>query len=118
MPEFYSSADIFCLPAIHEGFPLSLAEALSIGLIVVSSATEGIPDAIKENENGFLAEPKNTLQLSNKLLKALTLNDHQVKIIQDNNINLAHDNFSWEYLVKKIIKIYEKSISSKITELK
>lgn len=118
MPEFYSSADIFCLPSIHEGFPLSLAEALSIGLIVVVSATEGIPEAIKENENGFLAEPKNTLQLSNKLLKALTLNDHQVKIIQDNNINLAHDNFSWEYLVKKIIKIYEKSISSKIKELK
>lgn len=118
MPEFYSSADIFCLPSIHEGFPLSLAESLSIGLIVVVSATEGIPEAIKENENGFLVEPKNISQLSNKLLKALTLNDHQVKIIRDNNINLAHNDFSWEYLVKKIIKIYKKSISSKIKELK
>ena len=110
MPEFYSSADIFCLPSIHEGFPLSLAEALSMGLIVVCSATEGILDAIKEYKNGFLVEPKNSLQLSNKLLKALTLNDHQVKIIRENNISLAHNNFSWEYLVKKIIKIYKKSI--------
>ena len=115
MPEFYSSADIFCLPSIHEGFPLSLAEALSIGLIVVASATEGIPEAIRENENGFLVEPKNTLQLSNKLLKALTLNDHQVKKFQDNNINLAHNNFSWNIIVRKIIEIYKKSISSKIS---
>jgi len=106
MPEFYSSADIFCLPSIHEGFPLSIAEALSIGLVIVASATEGIPEAIVENKNGFLAKPKNISQLSEKLIKALTLNDEKLKEIQNNNMLLARKKYSWENIVKKIVNIY------------
>lgn len=110
MPEFYSSADIFCLPSIHEGFPLSIAEALSIGLVIVASATEGIPEAIVENKNGFLVKPKNISQLSEKLIKALTLNDEKLKEIQNNNILLARKKYSWENIVKKIVNIYIESI--------
>ena len=106
MCEFYSSADIFCLPSLHEGFPLSIAESLSIGLVIVASAIEGIPEAIIENENGFLTTPKNVLQLSEKLIKALTLNDENLKTIQKNNIKLAKDKYSWEKLVKEIIHVY------------
>ena len=73
MPDFYSSAEILCLPSIHEGFPLSIVEALSIGLIIVASKTGGIPEVIKEDENGYLFEPKNIKELSLKLLKALNL---------------------------------------------
>jgi len=110
MNEFYSSADIFCLPSLHEGFPLSIAEALSIGLVIVASATEGIPEAIIENKNGFLAPPKDVLTLSEKLLKALTLNDEKVKIIQKNNIKLAREKYSWEFIVKNILSVYKNNL--------
>ena len=110
MPEFYSSADIFCLPSIHEGFPLSIAEALSIGLVIVASATEGIPEAIIENTNGYLASPRNISQLSQKLIKALTLNAEKIKIIQGNNVKLARSKYSWENIVKDIIDIYKEDI--------
>ncbi len=110
MPEFYSSADIFCLPSIHEGFPLSIAEALSIGLVIVASATEGIPEAITENINGYLASPRNISQLSQKLIKALTLNAEKIKVIQGNNIKLARSKYSWENIVKDIIDIYQEDI--------
>ncbi len=106
MAEFYSSADIFCLPSIHEGFPLSIAEALSIGLIIVASATEGIPEAIIENQNGFLATPRNIEELTEKLIKSLTLSDDEIKKIRDNNINLARKNYSWQKIVKQIVNLY------------
>ena len=64
MPDFYSSADIFCLPSLHEGFPLSIAESLSIGLIIVASAIEGIPEAIIDNKNGFLVKPGDVVDLA------------------------------------------------------
>ncbi len=112
MPEFYSSADIFCLPSIHEGFPLSIAEALSIGLIIVSSAVEGIPEAIIENENGFLVEPTNIKQLSDKLIKALNLNKEQVSYIRENNVKLAKSKYSWEIIVKKLLNLYKNSIQN------
>jgi len=107
MPNFYSAADIFCLPSIHEGFPLSIVEALSIGLIVVASKTGGIPEVIIENENGYLFEPKNIRELSLKLLKALNL-PHRKKVqIQENNVKKARNIYSWEKIVTDIIKIYQ-----------
>jgi len=112
MAEFYSSADIFCLPSIHEGFQLSIAEALSIGLVIVASATEGIPEAITENKNGFLTAPRNIHDITEKLIKALTLNVDQTNKIADNNIKLARQNYSWEKIVKEIIYEYKKNTNS------
>lgn len=110
MAEFYASADIFCLPSLHEGFPLSLAEALSMGLVIVASATEGIPEAILEDKNGFLVEPGNVNSLVKKLLKALRLSDEQIRGISERNINLAKDKYSWKILVKKIEDVYYECI--------
>ena len=109
MADFYSSADIFCLPSLHEGFPLSIAESLSIGLIIVASAIEGVPEAIIEGKNGFLAKPRDVIDLSNKLLKALNLQENQVKEIQNNNINLSRSKYSWEIIVREIVKVYKKN---------
>ncbi|MHA1251191.1 MAG: glycosyltransferase family 4 protein [Candidatus Helarchaeota archaeon] len=113
MPLIYSSADIFCLPSIHEGFPLSIAEALSIGLIIVASATEGIPEAIKENINGFLFTPKNIIQLKNKLLKALTLNKKEIIQISENNRKIAKKKYSWEKISSRIIKLYQEELNKR-----
>jgi glycosyltransferase involved in cell wall biosynthesis len=110
MVDFYSSADIFCLPSIHEGFPLSIAEALSIGLVIVASATEGIPEAIIENKNGFLTTPRNVSELTQKLLKALNLKEDEINKISYNNVNLATKNYSWEKIVKEIIRVYKENI--------
>ena len=107
MPDFYSSADIFCLPSLHEGFPLSIAESLSIGLIIVASAIEGIPEAIIENKNGYLVKPGNVSDLSDKLVKALTLNDDKVDEIRNNNIKLSKEKYSWQIIVREILKVYK-----------
>ena len=110
MPDFYSSADIFCLPSIHEGFPLSIAEALSIGLIIVASSTEGIPEAIIEGKNGFLAKPKHVHQLSKKLIKALMLSDEEIIDIGLNNVKLAREKYSWDKITKQILEVYRESL--------
>ena len=109
MVDFYASADIFCLPSLHEGFPLSIAESLSIGLIIVASATEGIPEAIIKGKNGFLAKPGNIMDLSTKLLKTLNLQDNEVKEIQDNNIKLSRSKYSWKKIVEEIVNVYKLS---------
>ena len=109
MPDFYSSADIFCLPSLHEGFPLSIAESLSIGLIIVASAIEGIPEAIIEGRNGFLVKPGDVPDLSAKILKALNLNGEKIQEIRDNNIKLSRAKYSWEKIVKEILKVYNES---------
>jgi len=109
MPQLYSSTDIFCLPSIHEGLPLSLLEALSMGLVIVASRVGGIPEVIIENENGFLFEPKNIDQLVNKLSKALNLTNEVSTQIRNNNRRKAYNTYSWDKIVYEIIKTYIQS---------
>jgi len=107
MPDYYSSTDIFCLPSIHEGFPLTIAEALSSGLIIVASATEGIPEAITEYENGFLAEPGDFRILAQKLILALNLDKEKISNIRKNNMLLATLEYSWDSIIKKTECVYK-----------
>lgn len=50
-------ADVYLLPSYHEGLPISILEAMSYGLPVISTKVGGIPEVVSPNENGFLIEP-------------------------------------------------------------
>jgi glycosyltransferase involved in cell wall biosynthesis len=109
MPAAYNGADIFCLPSIHEGFPLSIAEVLSVGIPIVASIAEGIPEAIHEGENGFLAKPKDVKTLSIKILKALALNDNEIQEMKRKNRLKAKTQYSWRHIAAETLKIYSNS---------
>ena len=105
MPKVYSSVDIFCLPSLHEGLPLSLVEATSMGLVIVASNAGGISEIIKEGENGYLVQPMNIPELSSKLISALKLKPEEIDQIRRNNIKKANSRYSWDIIVSKIEKL-------------
>jgi len=55
--EVYREADIFILPSYKEGMPISILEAMSYGLPVLSTKISGIPDLIEDGINGYLDTP-------------------------------------------------------------
>jgi glycosyltransferase involved in cell wall biosynthesis len=61
---YYSAADIFILPSYHEGLPLVLLEAMSVGLPVIASDVGGVPDVVDHEVNGFLVPPKDVNSLA------------------------------------------------------
>ena len=52
LPDYYRSADIFCLPSWEEGFPLVLLQAMASGLPVVTTDTSGAKDIINPGIEG------------------------------------------------------------------
>lgn len=52
--ELYSIADIFCFPSLREGLPVSLMEAMAVGLPVVCSDIRGNRDLVEDGKGGFL----------------------------------------------------------------
>ncbi len=75
LPSLYSAASVYVLPSIHEPFPYTLLEALACGTPAVASAVGGIPEIIKNGENGLLVSPKNPNTLAKSI--AGLLDDRQ-----------------------------------------
>jgi glycosyltransferase involved in cell wall biosynthesis len=54
-----SQADVFLLPSLWENCPYSCLEAMAAGKAVVGSDQGGMPELIRDGENGLLAEAGN-----------------------------------------------------------
>ena len=50
----YADADVFVLSSLWEGFPYVVLEAMDAGLPVVSTAVDGIPEAVTDGVEGLL----------------------------------------------------------------
>ena len=55
---YLHEADIFTLPSIYEGNPMTIIEAMGTGLPIVASRVGGIPDMVHDGESGLLVEPE------------------------------------------------------------
>ncbi|GMQ82898.1 MAG: glycosyltransferase family 4 protein [Rhodothermia bacterium] len=56
LKQFYLSADVFVFPTyyLHEAQPLCVIEAMSAGLPIVTTANGGIPNMVRDGEEGFV----------------------------------------------------------------
>lgn len=66
IPERLANADIFVLPSQYEGLPLTILEAMAMGLPVVATAVGGVPDIVKGN--GLLVKAGDTNELAEAMI--------------------------------------------------
>jgi glycosyltransferase involved in cell wall biosynthesis len=59
-----ANAAVYVLPSHNENFPVSILEAMAAGLPVVSTPVGGIPDMIRNGQEGYLVEPGDTAKLA------------------------------------------------------
>lgn len=99
----YRRARIFCHPAEHEGFGLSVAEALAFGLPVVAFRTcDGVNEFVFHGKNGLLAENSDE-SLAENIEKLIVDTSFRFKMMQ-----AAHgsvDCFSEELFAKNFDRI-------------
>ena len=64
---YYAVFDAMILPSGNEGTPVSAIEALASGRPVVATRVGGVPDVVRDGEDGFLVEPGDVEQLAARL---------------------------------------------------
>lgn len=61
-------ADILALPSLSEGQPMAIIEAMTIGRPVVATRVGGIPDTVRDGEEGLLVEPGDVQGLADAMI--------------------------------------------------
>lgn len=101
------SSDIFVFPSLQEGLPVSLMEAMSIGLPVICSNVRGNRDLIQEKSCIFeLNDLQKLTMILNELIKNPTSRE-RLGIYNKENIK----KYSLEYVLQEMIDIYSSSLT-------
>ncbi|NQT66638.1 MAG: glycosyltransferase family 4 protein [Actinobacteria bacterium] len=101
---YYSDVLIHC-PTIEEGLGMVVLEAFACGKVVTGTNIGGIPEMIKDKENGFLCKI-NKYDLAEKILYVYD-NINKLESIRNNAIKTVKKDFGLDTKVKKTEKIYQ-----------
>ncbi|MCZ2808670.1 MAG: glycosyltransferase family 4 protein [Candidatus Bathyarchaeota archaeon] len=111
LPDLYAASDIFVLPAIYENFPFAILEAQATGLPVISTKVGGIPEFLVDNENGFLIDPGDSAQLTQRVLTLLQ-DPKLSKEMGRRGRSLIEEKFSWRLITGQVIDLYHKILET------
>jgi glycosyltransferase involved in cell wall biosynthesis len=101
LAEAYRSSAALCLPSTTdaESFGMVLAEANACGRPVVGSRVGGIPDFVRDGDNGLLARPGDPADLAAKLLTLLRDPDEADAMGERGRLRVRREH-DWDQLAK------------------
>lgn len=105
VPTYLNATDIYVQSSRHEGLPLALMEATSVGLPIVASDVGGIPEVAQENRNAILVPAEDSKELAKALDKLIS--DSKLRIeLGRQSLNVYQESFCLKQNVANLIKYY------------
>ncbi len=105
-------ADVFALPSFVEGLPISLLEAMALGIPCISTNVYAIPEAVKHLETGILIEAGDDDALAEAVLK-LKNDECLRKKLSTNGREWVLKNFDEREAARIAIAVYKESCGGK-----
>lgn len=101
-------ADLFIQTSRHEGMPMGVLEALGYGLPCVLTHGTTLAETVESVAAGFAAET--SAESIAKALKAAVraAEEEKLSAYSQNARTFAEENFSWEAVTEKTLKIYKR----------
>jgi glycosyltransferase involved in cell wall biosynthesis len=111
LKESLKTSKVFAMPSIAELQSIATMEAMATALPVVGANAMALPHLIHDGENGYLFEPNNVDDLTEKLTRVLTadkkellrLKKNSLKFIKGHDINRTLDTFEALYRGEEVV---------------
>lgn len=104
--KYLKAFDVFIMSSIKEGCPYILLEAMAAELLIVVTEAGGMPEMIKNNENGFVVPQKNPQALADAIQK-LTTNKNIASEFGQITKKTIQEKFELKKLVAKTTATYK-----------
>jgi len=102
--------DVFVMPSLWEGLPLSLVLAMGAGLPVVATTVAGIPEVVQSGRTGLLVAPGDVAALSAALTTMATDRAVRERMGQDARARVL-PRFNVDGYVRAIVDLYDRLLS-------
>ena len=103
---YLEAMDLFILPSLTEGTPMALLEAMSAGVPVIASSVGGIPDIVKDGENGLLIRSGDFTGLS-KAIERLLREPALRSLLASKASSLIERRYGMERWILRLDSIYQ-----------
>ncbi len=105
--------DVSVLVSHFEGLGRVILEAFILGKPVVATKVGGIPEIVKDGENGFLIPPKNSASFAVALTKLLKCKELRLRMGENGRKMMVDNRFSAGKMVEDIDRVYKELITAK-----
>ena len=103
--KYLKAFDVFVMSSVKEGLPYTLLEAMVAELPIVITEAGGMPELIKNHENGLMVAQKNPEALA-RAIGGLVENHAVAKELSQKAKEIVSDRFSLNKMVSETEKVY------------
>ncbi|MBA4122671.1 MAG: glycosyltransferase family 4 protein [Acidobacteria bacterium] len=108
-------ADVFALPSYLEGLPISIIEAMGLGIPTISTEINAIPEAIKHLQTGLLIDTGNSIALKDAIQK-LKDNDELRESLSKNGREYALAKFNEKKVAEIAVESYIEAYQQRMND--
>ena len=106
MAATYRATKLIVIPSRSEGLPLVLIEALWLGIPIIASAVDGLPELVLDDVNGLLVPPEDPRALADALLRMLLDTALYRRLSEGARASIA-DGYSPEAITARYLEVYD-----------
>ena len=101
----FASANVFVLPSVHEPFGIVALEAMVRGIPLIASNVGGLPDFVKDGENGLLFDPSDPANLVRAFDRLVALPPERIEAMVS-AARATADQFTWRSVIDRLMRLY------------
>lgn len=104
--QLYAKAQVFCLPALFDPYPLVLLEAMAHGLPVVSSTSCGIPEMVVDGATGHLLGAGDVDAVAAAMIRLLSAPEEAARLGAAGRTRVEH-HFQWDQVIDRMAPVLD-----------
>lgn len=112
IPDLLAGCDVFVLPSLYEGLPLSVLEAMAAGKPVIATAIAGTDEAVTDRVTGILVPPRQPRPLA-EAIRELVDDPRLAQRLANAGRARVWESFSAEAMVRGVTQIYDEILLSR-----
>ena len=103
--QLVADSDVFVMPSLREGIPAALLEAMALRVPVVASRAGGMPEIVEDGVNGYLVEPGNWREISERVLELLG-NREKRALFAEKGSKTVRERFDVSRTVRELERVF------------